>query len=92
MRVEHGSIARNFFPVTSCIAIRDEKKEQQMTVMVERTVAGSSLVDGRVELIQYRRMSKMNDGKGITESYNEMDKHGRGLQVEGKYWLAFENY
>lgn len=62
-----------------------------MTVMVERTMAGSSLWEGRIELLQYRRIAKGDDSKGIPERYNEVDKYSKGLEVEGKYWLAFEN-
>lgn len=62
-----------------------------MSLLMERTQAGSSLVNGRIEVLHYRRMIKGSDEKGLPESYNERDRYNRGIQVEANYWLTFHN-
>lgn len=44
-------ISGNYYPVTSKIAIKDEKKQLKLNVLVDRAQGGSSLQDGAVELM-----------------------------------------
>jgi hypothetical protein len=46
---------KNYYPVTTAIAIRDDKL--QMTVMNSHTQGGGSLKNGQIELMQNRRMT-----------------------------------
>lgn len=41
----HNNVSVNYYPVSSAIAIRDfgDRERRQMTVMVDRTMGGSSL-------------------------------------------------
>ena len=50
-------ISSNFFPIYSAIAIADLSSNLQMTVMTDRTMGGSSLVSGRIELHAHRRIN-----------------------------------
>jgi Glycosyl hydrolases family 38 C-terminal domain len=55
----HNNVSVNFFPVTSAIAIRDDygnHEREQLTVMVPRTMAGSSMEPGSVQLLHTRRL------------------------------------
>jgi len=44
-------IAGNYYPVTSKIALKDEKKQLKLNVLVDRAQGGSSLEDGVIELM-----------------------------------------
>lgn len=48
----------NYYPVTSAIAVRNlaNYAHEQMTVMVPRTMGGSSLSKGAIELMHARRL------------------------------------
>ena len=52
------NVSMNYFPVTSAIAIKDLNRyeNEQMTVKVDRTVAGSSMHPGSIELLHARRL------------------------------------
>jgi len=53
------NISSNFYPVTSAIALRDfsEGSDKQVTIMNDRTQAGSAEIErGVIELIQHRRL------------------------------------
>ena len=41
----------NYYPVVSAIAIRDTESKTQMTIMNDRAQGGSSLAEGRIELM-----------------------------------------
>lgn len=58
MESPYGNISQNFYPVTSAIALRDigDNEKEQLTVMVPRTMAGSSLKTGKIELLHARRL------------------------------------
>jgi len=44
-------IAGNYYPVTSKIALKDEKKQLKLNVLVDRAQGGTSLEDGVIELM-----------------------------------------
>lgn len=44
-------ISGNYYPVTSKITLKDEKKQLKLNVFVDRAQGGSSLEDGDVELM-----------------------------------------
>lgn len=44
-------ISGNYYPVTSKIALKDEKNQLKLNILVDRAQGGSSLQDGAVELM-----------------------------------------
>lgn len=83
-------IAGNYYPINLGIYIKD--KSTEMSVLVDRSVGGSSVNDGEVEIMLHRRLLH-DDGRGVDEALNEtvcaLDKC-LGLTVQGKYYLRFD--
>ncbi|KAL6552364.1 hypothetical protein OROHE_007728 [Orobanche hederae] len=83
-------IAGNYYPINLGIYIKD--KNTELSVLVDRSVGGSSIVDGEIEIMLHRRLLH-DDGKGVDEALNEticvLDTCS-GLTVQGKYYLRFD--
>ncbi|KAI4366760.1 hypothetical protein MLD38_022594 [Melastoma candidum] len=81
-------VACNYYPINLGIFLEDREKE--FSVLVDRSVGGSSLHDGQAELMLHRR--QFNDG-GLDEALNETvcasDKC-KGLIIQGKYHFRFD--
>jgi lysosomal alpha-mannosidase len=96
------NITANMFPVNSAVSIIDKQTNMQMTVMNDRSQAGSVIVDGRIELMQNRRQN-VDDWRGVNEVLNEkeqfangtkiLDKEGHdiGMSVPATYYLQYFN-
>jgi len=83
------NISSNFYPVATAIAIRQNngQKIRQVTVMNDRSQAGSAgLTPGQIEFIHNRRLI-VDDDRGVEEPLNETDSEGFGLRVSAKYWV-----
>ncbi|MFS7971359.1 putative alpha-mannosidase [Helianthus anomalus] len=83
-------IAGNYYPINLGIYLKDEQSE--LSVLVDRSVGGSSIVDGQLELMLHRRLL-YDDGKGVAEALNETVCVGndcRGLAVQGKYYVRID--
>ncbi|KAL7590163.1 hypothetical protein Lser_V15G38331 [Lactuca serriola] len=83
-------IAGNYYPVNLGIYLKDETSE--LSLLVDRSVGGSNIVDGQLELMLHRRLL-YDDGKGVAEALNETVCVGndyRGLTVQGKYYLRID--
>ncbi|XP_076960936.1 putative alpha-mannosidase At5g13980 [Bidens hawaiensis] len=83
-------IAGNYYPINLGMYIKDEKSE--LSVLVDRSVGGSSIVDGQLELMLHRRLL-YDDGKGVAEALDEQVCVGaecRGLAVQGKYYIRMD--
>ena len=78
----------NYYPINSAIAIIDEKANLQMTVLNDRSQGGSSLQQGRLELMQNRRLF-IDDNRGVCQALNETDEYGNGISVPARYTLLF---
>lgn len=79
------NISSNYYPVNSAIAMRDG--DLQVTVLTDRSQAGSAaLTTGQIELIHNRRLI-FDDDRGVEEPLNETDRLGNGMQVNSKYYL-----
>ncbi|KAG5331257.1 MA2B1 mannosidase, partial [Acromyrmex charruanus] len=78
-------ISGNYYPVTSKITLKDEKKQLKLNILVDRAQGGSSLEDGDVELMLHRRLLK-DDAFGVGEALNET-AFGEGLVVRGTHYL-----
>ena len=74
-KINFMTIAANFYPVTSAIAMRDTNSERQVTVMNDRAQGGSADLsqNSTIELMQNRRDLE-DDNKGLGEALNETDK------------------
>lgn len=85
------NVTANYFPVASAIAAQDLSKNLQLTFMNSRTQGGSVLKNGRLELMQNRRMNG-EDGKGVGEALNETDSAGNGMSVPATYYVQLFNF
>ena len=59
-----------------------------MVVMNDRSQGGSVIDEGKIELMQNRRLY-FDDGRGVDEALNEMDSFGNGITVHSLYHLQF---
>ncbi|GLT27152.1 hypothetical protein SLA2020_021760 [Shorea laevis] len=83
-------VAGNYYPINLGIYIQDSRKE--FSVLVDRSVGGSSLVDGQIELMLHRRLL-LDDSRGVDEALNEtvcVLDDCRGLTIQGKYYFKFD--
>ncbi|XP_036385660.1 lysosomal alpha-mannosidase [Megalops cyprinoides] len=78
-------IAGNYYPFNSRIYIKD--KEQQLTVVTDRSQGGSSIQDGSLEIMLHRRLL-MDDFRGVGEPLSEPGEYAKGLVVRGRLLLA----
>jgi alpha-mannosidase len=70
--------------------VEDGKKE--LSVLVDRSVGGSSIKDGQIELMLHRRLLH-DDGRGVAEALDEtvcLNNQCEGLIIEGKYYLKID--
>lgn len=84
-------IAGNFYPINLGIYVQDDNTE--LSVLVDRSVGGSSLVDGQIELMLHRRLLH-DDSRGVGEVLNEtvcfMDGC-EGLTIQGKFLFRIDH-
>uniref|UniRef100_A0A6N2M9Q3 Alpha-mannosidase n=1 Tax=Salix viminalis TaxID=40686 RepID=A0A6N2M9Q3_SALVM len=82
--------AGNYYPINLGIYFQDDKKE--FSVLVDRALGGSSLVDGQIELMLHRRLL-LDDSRGVAEALNEtvcvLDQC-KGLTIQGKYYFRID--
>ncbi|XP_032528142.2 lysosomal alpha-mannosidase-like isoform X2 [Danaus plexippus] len=76
-------IAGNYYPVTSKMFLEDG--HTRITVLVDRSEGGTSLVQGGIELMVHRRLLH-DDAFGVGEALNEVAQ-GEGLVVRGRHRL-----
>eukprot|EP01043_Picozoa_sp_COSAG02_P051476 COSAG02_NODE_5421_length_4345_cov_3.631653_3_plen_527_part_00 len=62
-------VAGNYYPVNSLISLDDGKNE--MALVVDTTMGGSSMADGSLEVMVHRRCQK-DDSRGVQEPINEV--------------------
>ncbi|PON35514.1 Glycoside hydrolase [Parasponia andersonii] len=83
-------VAGNYYPINLGIYVQDNISE--LSVLVDRSVGGSSLVDGQIELMLHRRLLH-DDSRGVGEVLNEtvclLDKC-EGLTIQGKFYLRID--
>ncbi|KAJ4810161.1 Alpha-mannosidase [Rhynchospora pubera] len=83
----HEPVAGNYYPLNLGMFIKD--KSTELSLLVDRAIGGSSILDGQVELMLHRRLLH-DDGKGVDESLNEtvcVNDKCDGLIVQGKFYL-----
>ncbi|KAF5957251.1 hypothetical protein HYC85_004476 [Camellia sinensis] len=83
-------VAGNYYPINLGIYMKDDSKE--FSILVDRSVGGSSIVDGQLELMLHRRLVH-DDSRGVAEALNEtvcIHDKCTGLTVQGKYYLRID--
>ncbi|GMH25687.1 hypothetical protein Nepgr_027530 [Nepenthes gracilis] len=83
-------IAGNYYPINLGIYIQDDTME--LSVLVDRSVGGSSIADGQIELMLHRRLLH-DDSRGVGEALNETTcflDQCKGLTIIGKYYLRID--
>ncbi|XP_011083026.1 probable alpha-mannosidase At5g13980 [Sesamum indicum] len=83
-------IAGNYYPINLGTYIKD--KNTELSILVDRSVGGSSITDGEVEIMLHRRLLH-DDGRGVAEALNEtvcVHDTCSGLTVQGKYYLRLD--
>ncbi|KAK2662240.1 hypothetical protein Ddye_000814 [Dipteronia dyeriana] len=83
-------VAGNYYPVNLGMYMKDNSTE--LSVLVDRSVGGSSIVDGQLELMLHRRLLH-DDGRGVDEALNEtvcVLNKCTGLTILGKYYLRVD--
>jgi len=59
------NVSSNYYPVDSAIAVKDTKKQRQVTILNDRAQGGSAdLSKSTIELNQQRRLIQ-DDNKGV---------------------------
>ncbi|KAL9241822.1 hypothetical protein vseg_015886 [Gypsophila vaccaria] len=83
-------VAGNYYPINLGIYLHDDVNE--LSVVVDRAIAGASIEDGQIELMLHRRLLK-DDGRGVDEALDEtvcsQDKC-IGLTVQGKFYYRID--
>ncbi|XP_050221696.1 probable alpha-mannosidase At5g13980 [Mercurialis annua] len=83
-------IAGNYYPINLGIFMKD--KTSEFSILVDRSIGGSSTVDGQLELMLHRRLVK-DDSRGVGEALNEtvcVQDKCTGLTIVGKYYLRID--
>ncbi|CAI9113742.1 OLC1v1014408C1 [Oldenlandia corymbosa var. corymbosa] len=83
-------VAGNYYPINHGIYMQDDSTE--FSVLVDRAVGGSSILDGQLELMLHRRLLH-DDGRGVAEALNEttcIPDGCKGLTIQGKYYFKFD--
>lgn len=79
-------VTSNYYPVTSQILIRDERRDLSVALLNDRSQGGSSLASGQIELMVHRRLLQ-DDVKGVGEPLDEKE-YDRGVYVRGSHYLV----
>lgn len=83
-------VAGNYYPINLGIYMEDDSTE--LSVLVDRSVGGSSILDGQIELMLHRRLLH-DDSRGVGEVLNEtvcVADDCRGLTVQGKLYVRID--
>ncbi|KAM7276612.1 hypothetical protein ACFE04_018478 [Oxalis oulophora] len=86
----HQPIAGNYYPINLGIYMKDNNTE--VSVLVDRSSGGSSIIDGQLELMVHRRLL-VDDGRGVAEALNEtvcVSQKCAGLTIVGKQYLKID--
>lgn len=83
-------VAGNYYPINLGIYMQDNEKE--FSILVDRSLGGSSIADGQIELMLHRRLL-LDDSKGVAEALNEtvcVINKCTGLTIQGKFYFRFD--
>jgi hypothetical protein len=79
------NVTANYYPIVTAISINDTDGNQ-LTVMNDRSQGGSSIHEGRVELMQNRRLN-VDDNRGVNQVLSETNKFHVGITVPATYYV-----
>ena len=73
------------------ITTKDPSSQSTLSVTVDRSQGGASMVDGSVELMVHRRL-QMDDRRGVNEPIDEpgLDATGKGLIIRGVHRVSLD--
>ncbi|KAB1199804.1 Lysosomal alpha-mannosidase [Morella rubra] len=83
-------VAGNYYPINLGIFMQDNRTE--FSILVDRSLGGSSIVDGQIELMLHRRLL-LDDSRGVAEALNEtvcVLNKCTGLTIQGKFYFRFD--
>ncbi|CAG9856047.1 unnamed protein product [Phyllotreta striolata] len=80
-------VASNYYPVTSRIVIKDERRGLRAAILTDRSQGGTSLNKGEIELMVHRRLI-FDDERGVGESLDEFEFE-TPLYARGTHYLVF---
>ncbi|KAK3042490.1 hypothetical protein RJ639_000214 [Escallonia herrerae] len=83
-------VAGNCYPINLGVYMKDDITE--MPILVDRSVGGSSIVDGQLELMLHRRLLH-DDSGGLVFQLNETVRvlnACMGLTIQGRYYLRID--
>ncbi|KAF5479242.1 hypothetical protein F2P56_000079 [Juglans regia] len=83
-------VAGNYYPINLGIYMQDNQTE--FSILVDRSIGGTSTVDGQIELMLHRRLL-LDDSRGVAEALNEtVCVHNKctGLTIQGKFYYRFD--
>ncbi|XP_077252285.1 putative alpha-mannosidase At5g13980 isoform X2 [Tasmannia lanceolata] len=83
-------VAGNYYPINLGIYMEDNRTE--FSVLVDRSVGGSSLLDGQIEMMLHRRLL-FDDSRGVGEPLDEevcVPDECTGLTVQGKIFVRID--
>ncbi|OVA09673.1 Glycoside hydrolase family 38 [Macleaya cordata] len=83
-------VAGNYYPINLGMYMEDNITE--LSVLVDRSVGGSSIMDGQIELMLHRRFLH-DDSRGVGEVLNEtvcVEDQCTGLIIRGKFYLRID--
>ncbi|CAL9037049.1 probable alpha-mannosidase At5g13980 [Musa acuminata AAA Group] len=83
-------VAGNYYPINLGMYIKDDSTE--LSVLADRAIGGTSLVDGQVELMLHRRLLH-DDSRGVAEALNEVvcvEIECEGLAIQGKLYIRVD--
>ncbi|XP_060715118.1 lysosomal alpha-mannosidase [Tachysurus vachellii] len=78
-------IAGNYYPINTRAFIKD--KQNQLTVVTDRSQGISSIYNGSLEIMVHRRLLR-DDYRGVGEALSEPGDYYDGLSVRGRLLLA----
>ena len=81
-------VAGNFYPITAGIGITDAN--WGLFVTPDRSVGGSSIRDGQIEIMIHRRIFA-DDDRGVGEPLNERGPDGVGIQISGTTYFKLHS-
>ncbi|BBH00579.1 Glycosyl hydrolase family 38 protein [Prunus dulcis] len=100
----HQPIAGNYYPINLGIYMQDNRAE--FSVLVDRSIGGSSTVDGQIDLMLHRHVLieildfnyftkrlLLDDSRGVAEALNEtvcVPNDCTGLRIQGKFYFRID--
>jgi len=89
-------VSRNYYPIDSAIAMRDQSGRQiQVTVMNNRPQGGSADLSDKanIEIMQHRRTNTIDKVLDMDMALNETEgKDGPGLRINAEYNMQIFNF